>query len=51
MAKGIPFFFKQRADVDGHKQEHPLLDGVLWEQFPRRHMQQVISDLQVALGQ
>lgn len=31
--QGIPLFFKQRA-LNGKKQEHPLLDGVLWEQFP-----------------
>lgn len=31
------FFFKQRSSIRGNygwKQEHPLLDGVLWEQFP-----------------
>ncbi|HLV99172.1 MAG TPA: phage Gp37/Gp68 family protein [Ktedonobacterales bacterium] len=32
--RGIPPFFKQRADSKGHKLEHPLLDGVVWEEFP-----------------
>lgn len=35
LVKEIAFFFKQRADTSGRKQEHPLLDGILWEQFPR----------------
>ena len=33
-AQGIPAFFKQRADSQGHKLVHPLLNGRVWEQFP-----------------
>ncbi len=36
-AAGVAFFFKQRSLLKngrGWKQEHPLLDGVLWEEYP-----------------
>ncbi len=43
----IPFFFKQRSDLAGHKIIHPALDGVIWEQFPtprQREQQTLWSD-------
>jgi protein gp37 len=33
-ASGTALFLKQTVDAKGHKQQHPLLDGVLWEQYP-----------------
>lgn len=49
---GTAFFFKQRA-INGKKQEHPLLDGVLWEQFPEPKrvpvVQPIIEPAQLSL--
>jgi len=33
-AAGGAFFFKQRSTCGGVKREHPVLDGVTWEEFP-----------------
>jgi len=32
----VPFFFKQRVDMRGNKLPEPELDGVVWNQFPKR---------------
>ncbi|MCY0863974.1 MAG: phage Gp37/Gp68 family protein [Sulfobacillus sp.] len=33
-AAGVAFWFKQRADAQGHKQLNPSLDGRVWHEWP-----------------
>ncbi|SMC01974.1 protein gp37 [Sulfobacillus thermosulfidooxidans DSM 9293] len=35
LTAGVAFWFKQRADAQGHKQLHPQLDGRTWHMWPR----------------
>ena len=51
--RGIPFFFKQRATINngtGWKQEHPLLDGRRWEQYPDEDIHVVVPEQMSLFG-
>ena len=34
IAAAVPFFFKQRVDTAGHKDQQPVLDGHIWQDYP-----------------